>query len=370
MARYRRDTLHGTDMDTVYRGGAQVRSLMLEVVMSHERMTYDEAKVLLDTKVRFHFWSSKSGTSMVRSGKKLRAAIPHWMSELKKLAAAAFYTKYNSLHDKNEVGSIVYDKKGNRSSRLFPATCLQCLWDDNFLQTGNGKSSMKAALEAVYGKWGDVADLVVPSSPTNREKYYKVTALLYSLLALKVSACSAAHLCFVKLMSPCVSCMSLDAPHSHLILTHVTATALAYFAPRLLYHPADMQVRTQLRHDAGLPPVITRGHHIDEGHRKQWASQLYFAHTFLHGHSRVQDVLLLLDAGQGRFVKGFSKRSLRAINREWRLKNAPTFNSPSGATPRPTAVPAAGCQGGSRMMPPSGSPAAPAAADVRGDQEV
>lgn len=27
MARYRRDTLHGTDMDTVYRGGAQVRSL-------------------------------------------------------------------------------------------------------------------------------------------------------------------------------------------------------------------------------------------------------------------------------------------------------------------------------------------------------
>lgn len=92
MSRYRIDTLEGMDMDTVYRGGSKERALMIEVVMSHERKTYDDAKLLLDTKFRFHSWSTKSGTTRVRPGKKLRAAIPHWMSELKVLAAAAFYT--------------------------------------------------------------------------------------------------------------------------------------------------------------------------------------------------------------------------------------------------------------------------------------
>lgn len=196
MSRYRRDTLYGADMGTVYRDGRGVRSLMIEVVMSHQNKTYDEAKLLLDTKVRFHSWSHKSGTSRVRPGKKLRAAIPHWMSDLKALAAAAFYNKFNELHQKDEVGSVVYDKRGNRSVRLFPVTCLQCLWKDSFLKTVNGRLSMKAALAAVYDKWGCINDFLVPRSATNAEDYYKVTALLYSLLALKVSGLSAAPLCF------------------------------------------------------------------------------------------------------------------------------------------------------------------------------
>lgn len=77
MSRYRHDTLYGTDMNTVYRGAGAVHSLMIEVVMSHQQKTYEEAKLLLTTKVRFHSWSPKSGTSRVRPGKKLRAAIPH-----------------------------------------------------------------------------------------------------------------------------------------------------------------------------------------------------------------------------------------------------------------------------------------------------
>lgn len=188
MSRYRTDTLYGEDLETVYRGGSRVRSLMIEVVMSLMQKTYAEAKVLLDTKVRFHSWSHKSGTSLVRPGKKLRAAIPHWMSELKALAATAFYTKFNKLHQENEVGSVSYDNKGNMSVRLFPVTCLRCLWDDNFVKTVKGRLSMLAALEAVYDKWGKLGDFVVPISATNRETAYKVTALLYSLLVLKVSA--------------------------------------------------------------------------------------------------------------------------------------------------------------------------------------
>ncbi|KAK1870098.1 hypothetical protein I4F81_012560 [Pyropia yezoensis] len=54
MSRYRRDTLYGTDTKSVYRGAGDVRSLMIEVVMSHQSKTHDEAKVLLDTNVRFH----------------------------------------------------------------------------------------------------------------------------------------------------------------------------------------------------------------------------------------------------------------------------------------------------------------------------
>lgn len=76
--------------------------------------------------------------------------------------------------------------------RLFPATCLQCLWGDNFLNTTKGRLSMQAALEAVYGKWGNLESVVVPTSVTNKKQYYKVTALFYSLLALKVRTCSAA----------------------------------------------------------------------------------------------------------------------------------------------------------------------------------
>lgn len=109
------------------------------------------------------------------------------MSELKELAAAAFYTQYNELHKEGEVGSIVYDNKGNMSVRLFPVACLQCLWEDSFVNTVNGRLSMLAALEAVYDKWGRLDDFLVPPSGSNREKFYKVTALLYSLLVLKVS---------------------------------------------------------------------------------------------------------------------------------------------------------------------------------------
>lgn len=137
----------------------------------------------------------------MRPEKKLRAAIPHWMSELKALAAAAFYAKYNELHKKNEVGSIVYDKKGNMSVRLTPTACRQCLWNDG-LKTANGKQSMRAALEAVYDKWGDLKDFVVKPSATHPEMYYRVTALLYSLLVLKVSGCRAALCCAARLVCP------------------------------------------------------------------------------------------------------------------------------------------------------------------------
>lgn len=47
MSRYRHDTLYGTDMNTVYRGASAVQSLMIEVVMSHQQKTYEEAKLLV-----------------------------------------------------------------------------------------------------------------------------------------------------------------------------------------------------------------------------------------------------------------------------------------------------------------------------------
>lgn len=212
------------------------------------------------------------------------------------------------------MGSIVYDNKGNMSVRLFPVACLQCLWEDSFVNTVNGRLSMLAALEAVYDKWGRLDDFLVPPSGSNREKFYKVTALLYSLLVLKV--------------------------------------------------------RTKLRQDGGLPAVITRSHHIDEGHRKQWASQLYCSHTFLHSHAAVENNLLLIDAGQPRFVEGFSKRALRVINRKMRLKEAPTFQSGTGADRQSTAVPSPSDQGGSRYMRPSAASAAPAAGADRRATEV
>lgn len=125
------------------------------------------------------------------------------MSELKTLAAAAFYAKYNELHKKSEVGSIVYDKKGNMSVRLTPTACRQCLWNDGFVKTANGKQSMRAALEALYVKWGNLRDFVVKPSATHPEMYYKVTALLYSLLVLKVSGCRPALCIAARLACPC-----------------------------------------------------------------------------------------------------------------------------------------------------------------------
>lgn len=107
--------------------------------------------------------------------------------------------------------------------------------------------------------------------------------------------------------------------------------------------------------------MVTRRHHIDEGHRKQWASQLYFSHTFLHSHTAVEKNLLLIDAGQPRFVKGFSKRSLRVTNREMRLKEAPAFESGKVADRQSTAVPSPSDQGGGPSMRQGAASAAPAA---------
>lgn len=116
--------------------------------------------------------------------------------------------------------------------------------------------------------------------------------------------------------------------------------------------------------------MITRSQHIDEGHRKQWASQLYFVHTFLHTHGAVEHNILIVDAGKTRFVKGFSKRALRAINRQMRLKDQPPFPPVTGADDRATAALSGGGAGGGRDVQPSGSPAAPAAGGVRSGMEM
>lgn len=77
----------------------------------------------------------------------------------------------------------------------------------------------------------------------------------------------------------------------------------------------------------------------------------------------------LVDAGQPRFVKGFSKRALRVINRAMRLKEQPPFPSADGADELAATVPSGGSQGLGRDMRPSGG-AAPAAEGVGGGQEM
>lgn len=109
---------------------------------------------------------------------------------------------------------------------------------------------------------------------------------------------------------------------------------------------------------------------MDEGHRKQWAAQLYIAHTFLHDHGAVSNNLLIVDAGHPRFVKGFSKRSLRSINRDLRLKDEPPFTTANGADGLEAAAPSASGRTESRNMRPSGAPSAPTAGGVESAQAL
>lgn len=87
-------------------------------------------------------------------------------------------------------------------------------------------------------------------------------------------------------------------------------------------HPLS-QVRCQLREDAGLPRVITAGDNADEGHRKQWAAEIYGFMEYLQRHCRNENGLRLFDGDESRVINGFGVSALKGINRTMKLKTQP-----------------------------------------------
>lgn len=61
------------------------------------------------------------------------------------------------------------------------------LWKNAFVNSLHGRLCMLAALRAVLEKWDNTMDFFAPVSADNRVPYYAVTALLYTLVVLKVS---------------------------------------------------------------------------------------------------------------------------------------------------------------------------------------
>lgn len=92
--------------------------------------------------------------------------------------------------------------------------------------------------------------------------------------------------------------------------------------------------------------MITQGDHADEGHRKQWAAELYASPAFLQEHCEEKNGLRLLDGDAPRVVKGFSSKVLRGIIAAMKLKTNPSLKA---STPQ-RVVP-----GAAEMSPPPGS---------------
>lgn len=175
----RANTFHGTDTRTVYRNKKDVATLMIKVTMRELKLTRREAKVRLSTVATFRSRTLQTGTVEFKPSHKLRAIIPHFMSDLKRVAARAFYEKFNALEQKKE-GVYITGAYGKEIMNLTKQACLEILWDNAFFSTVRGCLCMLAALDAVLSKWDDINGFLVPVTVGNREPYYEVTSLKVS----------------------------------------------------------------------------------------------------------------------------------------------------------------------------------------------
>lgn len=70
--------------------------------MSELKLTRAKAKVRLSNEGTFRSRTTQTGTVLVKQSDKLGAIIPHFMSDLKRVAARAFHENFNALDPKKE----------------------------------------------------------------------------------------------------------------------------------------------------------------------------------------------------------------------------------------------------------------------------
>lgn len=321
---------YGIDAATAWPDQSGVRQLMVDTIMQSMTKSQDEAAVLLDTNATFP-GRGAGQTLQKKPAVVLRAAIPHLMSEIKKVAGVAFISKYHEVTGKGERVPLV-DKRGRRRSGrgalvLSPNEACQCLWNNSFLTTQAGRSSMQEALRAVVDKWANIDDFLVPASSRVKETYYRVASPLFGLLVTKVRVVSLACV-RVQLSLLNFRCMSVPLTAFRVLLRCQPALLRDAFGCSFLW----AQVRVVLRVAAKLPPVVWGGDHIDEGHRKQWAAELLGSRSYIPDHGRVKHGFLFIDGPvhRRRRVPGFGKRGLSEILERMRLEAKPTFDA---ATP-------------------------------------
>lgn len=274
---------YATDVTSMWPDFDGLFTLMVDSVISVTGKSEADAILLLNTSATFP-GRSKGTTLQRKPVKVLRAAVPHLMTAIKKVAAKAFVEKY---HEVTGAGTRVrpfgkdargQPRKGNSALVLSRNESAKCLWKNSFLTSTPGVASMQAVVGAVVSKWANINDFLVPASARFPERHYKISSLLYVFLVMKV--------------------------------------------------------RVALRESAGLPRLVWGGDHIDEGHRKLFAAELLGSGSFVPDHCVIRNGLLFIDATlpERRRVPGFGKRGLVVILKRMKLTKKPSFAAGLGDT--------------------------------------
>lgn len=185
---------YATDIATMWPDADGMFAMMVDSVMSTTGKCEADATALLNTDAAFP-GRSKGSTVQRKPVKVLRAAVPHLMTAIKKVAAKAFFEKYHQLTgvgtrvDESREGARARPRRSISSLVFSRNESAKCLWKNTFVTTTSGFTSMQAVVLAVVSKWANVGDFLVPASSRVPEKYYKISSLLYGLLVMKVRAC-------------------------------------------------------------------------------------------------------------------------------------------------------------------------------------
>lgn len=75
----------------MYRSRRNVRLLMIQVAMDVLKLTRSAAKARLSKEATFRSRTAQTGTVLAKPEENVRAVIPHFMSDLKRVACRAFY---------------------------------------------------------------------------------------------------------------------------------------------------------------------------------------------------------------------------------------------------------------------------------------
>lgn len=178
MKNYTRQLFFGTNVRSVWPNAQGVSDMMMSTGMTTMDKTDAKARLLLAPPAAFPS-RVRSSENMKEPGKVLRAAVPHLMTEVKKISAREFYEMYHSI---KKVGTIV--KSRGKGKIVFGTNaCFQFLWNNTFFTTLPGRLSMQAVVHAAVSKWATLQDVLVPASARVSEPSYRFLHFCTSCLS-------------------------------------------------------------------------------------------------------------------------------------------------------------------------------------------
>ena len=174
--------VNGTGVSTAFLTTEKVDELMTKKMMNHLGETAAVAKQGLDSQILTKSYKKESGLGPVKPRIFIRRVLPRWQDKLTAVFIEAFGELACTLLN---VGKASGEGTRGEIRQLEPADAVQCMKDNWFFTTMNGRKCVLFGAKRAFTKLGCLSSVYVAAT-ANEESYFKMRTALCARMVFSV----------------------------------------------------------------------------------------------------------------------------------------------------------------------------------------